>query len=74
MRCAAATFPETAHLGPGGDKEQEHREKYAHGKGYYLKDGYWDRGGWAVDAVDWKAERTLWHLPVEDHLDGDAVR
>lgn len=57
MRKAAATHPETAHLGPGGGPEQENRENYSMGRGMYLASGRYSHSGWHVRKV-----------PIDDYL------
>lgn len=68
LREVAATFPETAHLGPDAPAEVEHRENYSMGAGNYLKDGANDSTGWRVRSIELKYERALPYAEVEDHL------
>lgn len=48
LRRAAATFRETAHLGPSAGSSIEHRDNYSMGAGNYLKDGGPYDSGWRV--------------------------
>lgn len=50
MRKAAASFAETAALATAGS-DAEHREKYAMGAGYYLKQGNRYSSGWKVEKL-----------------------
>lgn len=47
MRKHAARYPETAHLATKRE-ENEHREKYSMGKGYYLKASGCFDSGWII--------------------------
>jgi len=67
LREVAATFPETAHLGPGADKRIEHRENYSMGAGNYLKDGYRHSNGWKVYSYSVSYLDSLYH-DIELHL------
>lgn len=68
LREVAATFPETAHLGPDAPKDIEHRDNYSMGSGNYLKVGYTNSTGWRVHSIELKYERALPYSEVEDHL------
>lgn len=68
LREVAATFPETAHLGPDAPKDVEHRDNYSMGSGNYLKAGFNDSTGWRVHSIELKYERGLPYSEVEDHL------
>lgn len=48
MRKAARNFEGTAHLADA-PKNAEHREKYAMGGGFYLKEGNRDSDGWSIN-------------------------
>ncbi len=74
LREVAATFPETAHLGPDAPKSIEHRDNYSMGSGNYLKDGYTNSTGWRVKSIELKYERAFPYSEVEDHLPGTPTK
>ncbi|MEI7732679.1 MAG: hypothetical protein WCO56_24115 [Verrucomicrobiota bacterium] len=60
LRAAAATFPETAFLATATAKA-EHRDKWAWGRGYYLRDGC--VSGWRVYYNKWSEKFPLCFTP-----------
>lgn len=61
MRKAASTRPETAHLGLGGSSDQEHRENYSMGRGYFMATHRYS--GWHVRKV---SIESLDYYNIED--------
>lgn len=71
LRRAAASFPDTAHLGPDAPADVEHRDNYSMGAGNYLKASGRYSTGWRVVSRDvGKDGRLGWHgsVPLEDAL------
>lgn len=67
LREVAATFPETAHLGPDAPEDIEHRENWSMGSGNYLKDGHNHSTGWRVRSTPFTG-RALPYAVIEDRL------
>lgn len=59
LRRAAATFEETAHLGPDAEGDIEHRDNYSGGGGNFVKRGGQHCTGWRVCS-----------LPINSNADG----